>query len=87
MDLFEDKKEINDSFNADVARELVRIYHEELKGIMYPFNHILTAARYGRTMIKKPLKGLIPEDANKLKQLGFDVKFNMEKEEWTISWK
>lgn len=87
MDLFKSEYP-KEGFSADVAKKVVEMFknHFRHEQTMYPFNHILTAARFGYTHITKPRQGLAPSKANMLKQLGYDVTFDLEKEEWTISW-
>jgi hypothetical protein len=89
LELFDNENK-NKGFSADVARQLVEIHEKHYPDIsysMYPFNHIRAAAQFGRTFITKPTNGLIVEDANRLKELGYDVNYDIKTETWTISWK
>jgi len=89
MDLF-DKKDDNFGFHSNVAKMLVKIYNQhysESENVTYPFNHIRAMASYGYTKLVKPMRGLSRENANRLKELGYDVSFDPVNKMWTISWK
>lgn len=86
-DLFEKQKQIG--FTPDVAQQLVELHLKNFQykdNTVYPFNHIKSAAYNGKTHIIKPQKGLSLEKANILSELGYGVDFNLEKNQWKISW-
>ncbi|MEX0598371.1 MAG: hypothetical protein WD512_17925 [Candidatus Paceibacterota bacterium] len=87
MDLFEEK-DVNKGFKADVAKELVHLWETNYPAIeymMYPFNFIKSAAFYGKTEI---ILNILPvSDAQRLKDLGYEVNYKIETGKWKISWK
>lgn len=86
-DLFKKgEKSENWEISADKMAEITNVYEDRHGHMEYPFNFLhYNAAARGKSEYE--LKSLHVNKAKKLKELGYDVNYNLEKGLWKINWK